>query len=299
MKQPVLVRVLDDAAVKGEEAPQKAITDFNKSGTAALTPAEQAIADSHGVSQSTLDDISARMDREGPEATLSQVLDGRSGVEVLGKLMQDGVISPQEGAKLGTETNLTRAGKERISGLMLGRFFTNAKQLDALPDAIRGKMERIAAPLARIEGSPAYSLSPTIRQGLDLIDDAEAHGIPNLSDMVNQGSMFADRQYSPEALAIAQQLRGRDPLALTNAVRQYAAHTKYAAEYHGPDMFGAHPEPLTPAQAFEESFGKKAIESEARAKAAKREAAAAAKAAANAVSAVKSIGDLGNLGTAK
>ena len=120
--------------------------------------------------------------------------------------------------------------------------------------------------------------------------------MPNLEDHVNQQALFDNRQYSPDALALAQQLRARDPLALTNAVRQYAARTRYASEYQGPDMFGATPEPMTPAQAFEESFGSKAIEAEAKAKAAKREAAAAAKAAAaHAVNPVRTLGDLSRI----
>lgn len=296
MKQPVLVRTLDDAQTVAPGAAQKAVTDFNKVGTAALTPSERAIADAHGVSLSTLDDISARMDREGPDATLNQTLDGKNGVEVLQNLMRDGVISPQEGAALATENKLTRAGRERVSGLMLGRFFTNARQMDALPDAIRNKMERLAAPLARVEGSPDYSLSPRIREALDLMEDADAHGATTIDDQANQGALFGDRRYSPDAVALANQLKTRDPLALTNAIRGYAERSKYAGEYQGPGMFGDIPAPKTPGEAFDEGFGSKAVEAEAAAKTAKRAAAAKAKeTASKAVAPIRSIGDLGKI----
>ncbi len=293
MKQPVLVRTLDDGELASHGAPQKAITDFNKTGTAAMTPSEQAVADSHGVSLKTLDDISARMDREGPDATLNQALEGNNGVEVLQNLIRDGVLTPQEAAKFASEDKLTRAGRERISGLMTGRFFADAKQMDAIPDAVRSKMERIAAPLARAEGSPAFSLAPKVREALSLMEDANAHGALNVDDFAKQLG-FGNRRYSPDAIALANQLKTRDPIALTNAVRGYAAAAKYAGEYQGPGIFGDQPPPLTPRQAFDAAFGQKAIDAEAAAKAAKR-AAAAKPELAPIAAAVRSIGDLGNL----
>ena len=192
MKEPVLVRRVEDGALETPEAAQKAITDFNKAGTAALTPAERAIADARRVSTATLEDISKRMDAIGPDATLAQALEGKSGGEVLARLMDDGVISPQEGAQLRRGGALTRSGQERVSGLMLGRFFSNAKQLDSLPDALRGKMERLAAPLARVEGNADYSLSPQIRRALDLTEDAAAHDM-TLDDFTRQPKLLRQR----------------------------------------------------------------------------------------------------------
>jgi len=253
MKQPVLVREL--APEVNEPATlQRAITDFNKVGTAALTPAERAIADSRGVSLRTLDDIAARMDKHGADATLAQTLEGRAGVEVLENLTRDGVISPQEQAELSTGAKLTKTGKDRISGLMLGRFFENAKQLDALPDSLRNKMERIAAPLARAEAIPGYELSGRVREALNLIEDSDAHGAETLDDFLAQRGLFSEHQYSADAIALARAIKNRNPVALTNAVRAYATRAKYAQEFQGEGMFKDIPQPLKPAAAFAESF---------------------------------------------
>jgi hypothetical protein len=254
MKQPVLVRELHPEILKDEAAARRAITDFNKKGTAALTPAEQAIADARGLSQSTLDDIAARMDRIGPDATLSQALDGRQGLEVLRNLEHDSVISPQEGAELATETKLTRHGKERISGLMLGRFFTDAKQMDALSDSLRNKLERMAAPLARAESAQGYTLKPVIKSALDLLEDADAHGAATLDDYLRQQGLFGSREYSPEAIGFAKALKSGNPVELTHAARRYAERAKYAEGYQGPGMFGDIPAPLAPREAFHDSF---------------------------------------------
>jgi hypothetical protein len=276
MKQPVLVRRVEDGALETPEAAQKAITDFNKAGTAALTPAERAIADARRVSTATLEDISKRMDAIGPDATLAQALEGKSGGEVLARLMDDGVISPQEGAQLRRGGALTRSGQERVSGLMLGRFFSNAKQLDSIPDALRGKMERLAAPLARVEGNADYSLSPQIRRALDLTEDAAAHDM-TLDDFTRQSNFFASHNYPPDVVVLAKNLQKRNPVALTQAVRNYAERAKYAEEFQGSGMFGEFPPPVSPGAAFRENFSEEAMAKEAADAAAKKAEAAAKK----------------------
>jgi hypothetical protein len=159
---------------------------------------------------------------------------------------------------------------------MLGRFFSNAKQMDLLPAAWRNKMERIAAPLARTEGTGGFDLSGHMKKALDLLEDASAHGAKNLDDVIGQGGMFENRSYSPEAAALAKNLLKRNPNDLTNAVRQYVDAADYAKKYTGPGMFGDYPAPKTPAEAFDASFGDDALAAEAQAKAAAKAAKAAA-----------------------
>ena len=159
MKQPVLVREVPDSEFSAARTKQTAITDFNKKGTAALTPEEQAISDSRRVSQSTLEHIAGRLDEKGADATLAQALEGKAGVEVLQHLVKDGVITDQEQAGLTKEDALTPAGKDRISKLMTARFFADPAQLDSLAPSLKNKVERIAAPLAQVEGRPEWNLS--------------------------------------------------------------------------------------------------------------------------------------------
>jgi hypothetical protein len=253
MKQPVLVRVIDDAELAGDRAKQDAVTNFNTTPTAALTPNERAVADSRRVSVSTLDDVSRRLEDKGPDATLAQVLAGRAGVEVLDHLVSDGVMSPQERAGLANQDGLTKAGKDRISALMLGRFFRDPAQLDQLPASLRNKMERIAGPLAKMESSD-YSLTEHLKSAIDLIEEAEAHGAKSLRDIVTQAGMFGDQMYSPESVTLAQKLLLLKPTELTKAVREYGSHAAYARDYQGPGLIDF-PAPTTPHEAFSEVFG--------------------------------------------
>lgn len=244
MKQPVLVRRLT-----GQVDPQKAITDFNKPATAALRASEQAIADSRRVSVGTLDDITGRLEVVGPDATLADILDGPSGPQVFDRLVKDGVLPPQERAAYVEGARLNEAGRKRVSQLMLGRFFKDPAQLDAVPLSVRGKLERIAAPLAKTESS-AFSLADTMSDAVELLESARAHGSATLSDYIRQGGLFIDQQYSPEAITMARHLQSTGPVELTKRVRQYASDASFAEG--GASMFGDTP---TPAKSFADAFG--------------------------------------------
>jgi hypothetical protein len=249
MKQPVLVREIADADLAAPRAKQTAVTDFNAKGTAALRPAEQAISDSRRVSLRTLEDIGARLDDKGPDATLADVLGTSGGADVLQHMIDDGAIGRDEAAAYVSKGQLTPAGKARISQALVGRFFRDPAQMDRMAPAVRNKLERIAAPLAKAEEQPEWSLTPHVQSAFDLIEEAAAHGSKNLDDVVGQGSLFGAQKYSPQAIELAKQLQGASPTALLQAVRAYAQDARFARE--GSGLFG---EPPTPAQAFEAAF---------------------------------------------
>jgi DdrB-like nuclease len=272
MKQPVLTRVLHDSELTGANAKQNAVTDFNKSGTAALTPNERAIADSRRVSTSTLDDVSRRLDKAGDGSTLAEVLEGKSGIEVLNNLVADGVVAPQERAAFTSENQLTKAGRDRISALMTGRYFGTASQMDQVPPSIRNKVERMAAPLAHVEGNADFNLSPKLQEAMSILEDANAHGAKNIDDYLQQKGLFAEQQFSRGGVALAKQLLTRDPTALQAAARAYASDAKFASENNGAaDLFGN--PPPTAAEAFEKYFGPEALADEAATKASVKAAA--------------------------
>lgn len=249
MKQPVLVRVVDGPQVADKAGAQRAITDFNKKGTAELRPSERAIADSRRVSVGTLDDIAGRLERSGSDASLADVLDGKSGSEVLQRLIDDGVISPQERPAYADGNILTKEGRARISQLMLGRFFESPRQLDSLPDLARRKLERIAAPLARLEGT-AFELSDTVRGAINLMEQARTAGAKGLDDYVRQAGLFGDQTYTPSQIQLAKRIENTPTQQLVDATRAYASDAEYASGSAG--LFGDTP---TPSDSFERAFG--------------------------------------------
>ena len=252
MDEPVLVRKIANSEFKDTTAKQNAITDFNKTGTAALTPAERAIADSRRVSTGTLDDVAARLDEKGPDATMGDVLEGKGGGEILQKLITDGVVSPQEQAAfVNSATNeLTKAGRERIGQLMIGRFFSDPAQMESAAPSVRARIERMAAPLAQVEAKGDWNLTPDVQTAVDLLDAARRQGIKSVTDFVAQDGLFGKDKYSPQAIAIAKALQSAKSAELTKAARQYAQDAAYADQ--GRSLLGDTP---TPKQSFDESFG--------------------------------------------
>lgn len=248
MKRPVLVREISDEDLAGVRGKQNAVTDLNKTPTAALRGAEQSIADSRRISQDTLDLIGAKLDAAGPESTLSEAMRGNHGPEILNKLIDDGVISPQERARYQSGGELTDAGRERISKLMVGRFFRDAAQIDRLPKPIVAKLERLAAPAAKSEIAADWNLTGKLQEAIDLIEDARARG-RNLDDFINQRGVIHSQSYSPEAIQLAKLLQKESGKTLVDSARKYAEDAQFAAK--GPGLFG---EPPKQADSFKELF---------------------------------------------
>jgi hypothetical protein len=248
MKQPVLVRVIDDGEFAKAPA-QGMLTDFNRVGTASLTPSEQAISDAKRVSPETLEGINSRVAALGPTATLAGAM-ADSGPEMIDKLISDGIISPQEKGALVGKAGLTDAGKQRISNLVVGRFFDDPSQLDQTPASIRVKLERLAAPVANAATVPGWDITPQIKEAVNALQEARAHGIENINDLVSQSGMFGNSKYSPEAISIASHMLKDNPLRLVKAARAYAEDAQNA----GGKQTGLMPT-VSQEQSFKDAFG--------------------------------------------
>lgn len=73
-KNPILTRELEQPVTNSTA--QKAITDFNKSASAKLSPQEQAVADGRRLSAETIQQISGNLADVGGDSTLAQALQG-------------------------------------------------------------------------------------------------------------------------------------------------------------------------------------------------------------------------------
>jgi len=246
MKKPVLVRVLDDSDTGNA---QRLVAEFNKTGTKALTPSERAISDAKRVSPETLEDINSRVAKLGPSATLAGAM-ADSGPEMIDKLIQDGIISPQEKGALVGKAGLTDAGKQRISNLMIGRFFDDPSQLDQTPASVRVKLERLSAPLANAATIQGWDITPAVKEAVNALQEARAHNIQNINDLVSQSGMFGNSKYSPECISIASHILKDNPLRLVKAARAYAEDAQNAGGKQA-GVFGA----VSQKQSFQEAFG--------------------------------------------
>lgn len=254
MKQPVLVRELTRDMDTGSL--QDAITDMNKTGTASLKQSEQTVSDARRVSMATREHIADRMDAAGPDATLNKVLSGPEGLGIYNRLIKDGIVTPVEQAGYVHQGNLTDAAKIRIGKVLLGQFVDEPAMLDRLAKPVRNKLERIAAPLVKADTMPGWEMTPRIKKALALLDDLkdDPTALKNLDPTIQdkQTVIGGERQYSPEAIALAKGINRAQMGEVIKAAREYADHAVEAGKT--PSMFG--PAPLTEMEAYDRTFGK-------------------------------------------
>jgi hypothetical protein len=249
MKQPVLLRVVPQKELDALPGGSKfAIRKTNVTGTADLSSSERAAADAGQLSPELVEHIASAIEDAGPDATLNDALTGKPGTAIVNKLISEGFFSEQERPALmdGKTGALTQMAKDRIGKAMVGQYFRDSDQIARTPASIRNKLERIAAPLAKVQGNPEWDLTPAVREAIDLNEYATAHGIKNLGDVTAQQGMFGDEpeQWHSDAVRLAELLRDAKPNDLVAAARRYVNDRE-------PTMFGQ----ATPEEAFAQHFG--------------------------------------------
>jgi len=248
-RQPIFLRQLSaDSLLRNPKLQQDVIRATNVSAVGELTAAERARADAGQLSPESAEYLGGLLEQSGEDATIAQVLDKVAGVEVVERLVKDGVFSVQEKRKLIDSKNkvVTAAAKERISQLLVGRFFRDSDQFQRTPPSIRNKLERIAAPLLKIDNQPGWDLIPEFREAVDLLEAARSRGIKNLGDLVAQQSMFPGAEpegYTPRVVKLAEALQSLNPNKLVKKIREYVSDRT-------PTMFRE----AGPAEAFRDSF---------------------------------------------
>ena len=248
MKKPALFRVAEPGALDDLPGGSKwAIRKTNVTGTADLSASERAAADAGQMSPGMIGHIAGAIEDAGLDATLNDALTGKSGTVIVNRLIAEGFFSEQErpGLMDGKTGVLTQRAKDRISKALLGQFFRDSDQIARTPPSIKNKLERVAAPLAKVAGNPEWDITPDVREAIDLIEYAGAHGIRNLGDVVSQTGMFGEApKWSDGAVKLAEMLRDGKPNEVVSAFRKYVNSKE-------PSMFGE----STPAEAFADAFG--------------------------------------------
>jgi hypothetical protein len=250
MDKPVLVREIDEA----ELDPQRAITDLNKTPTAQLSTGERATADARSMTPETAKYIGSILESAGPDASLTDALNGKHGPTLLNRLIREGLFTEEErpelfDSKTGT---VTKSAKERVAKMLLGNLFEDSDQFQRAEPSLRNKLERIAPLLKQIESNPEWNLLPAVKEAVRLIDFERdyvaAHGFKATSSMAQQQEdMFGNKppEVSAQARHIADVIRTNSPLAVAQAFRSYvedSTSTNLLAQ-------------VTPGEGFARAFG--------------------------------------------
>lgn len=244
MAQPILVRELDEAGLD----PQRAVSDFNKTPTAALTAAERATADARTLPEEASKYIGSILDTAPPNSTLNDVLVGKYGMEVVHRLVRAGVFTMQEKPQLITSGGVpTPQAKERISKMFLGELFRDSDQYRRTEPSLRNKLERIVVPVAQAAGKAGWDIRAPLREAIDLVEYARVHGMRNLDDALKQTDFTGQAPVvSPRGIILAEFIRSNGPHAVTEGFRQYAKDSG------APGLFGG----VNSTESFTDAFGK-------------------------------------------
>lgn len=248
MKEPILVREIPRQEWdRVGTTMQRAITDFNKTGTAALSGAERAGADARALTPATVEHIAQAMNASGAD-TLAHALDGKQGTDIVNRLIDEGVFTEAERpALIDPKTKaVTAAAKDRIGKALTGRLFRDTDQIARTPAELRNKLERIVAPLVQTEGKAGWDLIPDVRQAVDLLEEARTHGIKKLEDVLGQQVMFGGQKYTPRILQLAKAIAEETPTGLAKLFHDYAVGSRGS-------MFAQH----TAEELFSEIFSKR------------------------------------------
>lgn len=247
--QPSLERELDEGEIIDRHGAQKAITDLNIDPTKKLTQTEQAMADARHLPEEALQLLTDRIDMGGEKGTLYTALEGANGADLVGKLIEMGVFTPQERPGLFNEQgNANEQTKKRIERILLGAIIADPDRFNNVKPSTRNKLARIVGPVMRTAAKPDWDIIPILQGALDLLEEASAHRM-KVPDFARQGGLMGgDTNYDARMIAMAKLIAENGPIVVARAFRDYAQGMSLEG-----GLFGG----VTPESAFDTSFDAK------------------------------------------
>jgi hypothetical protein len=200
------------------------IADLNVPSTGALTSAERGVAGAKRMSAETRAAIAESLDKL-EDGTLREAL-SRDGVDILNRLVVDGVVPENTSKKYGGTNTLTgkwelnSEGKSLIEQISVAGFTDSVEELEALTASMKAILARIAPSVFQLEEIEGWGLRDEIRSALELISRARAMESDNLEDVANQKSLLGDdRTYTDREIALARRLNGQPSRAVVEQLK--------------------------------------------------------------------------------
>lgn len=252
IKNPILVRELTDPADIGG-GPRR-WSQINQLSDEATTKAKSATEEGAARSAKLMgatDALSHLTQTLPPESTVSEYLGTNDGRVFVRRLVEDGVISREDVARLSDgQGTLTEDGRTAVRRMLTGAAVTDPAVLSDAPAGVVNKLEHAVPAIITTRGTK-FDISRLTTEALRMLAEARANKM-TVGDLLAQAGMFGDAKY-PEVVAhMASALDQMKPTEVKAAYRQYAVLAREAIAGDG-NMFGAS-EFDTPRKAFDKAF---------------------------------------------
>lgn len=246
MKNPVIVRVMDDAGAPGELS-----RDLNTSLTTGKTSATNAASRANKLTGGTIARFS---DMLGDDESVRDVLgDPERGSELVRMFLRDGAWTEQDVPGFVNEGTglLNDAGKTVIEETMLGKVVPDPSVLGRMPGSVRQRLLAAMPEMLAVKGlGEKYDLMPIVFRAVDAIPEYRASG-ETLDDFFFGQMTMAPRPGAGDGATavMVNALETMGPRVFRTAVRTYREMVDAGAT-----MFSR--EPTSQAKALAESFGR-------------------------------------------
>jgi hypothetical protein len=236
MQNPVLVRVLDDAAVNDEDVAtlQRLNRKSDETETKAKRGTDEAAASSSQLqrSEKILEHLAETFDADG---TVAEYLDTSAGREFLMMLVNANIIQKERLGQLvrgeGTTMRLTAEGKLFVQRMLLATALNgDGALLDAMPSALLNKVERAAPSLLITQAIEGWNVTSRVQAAVRLLVAVSESG-KSLTDYVtaqhSQQNLDGEIDYIPaDVLRWATFLHTAKPTAVGQQFRVYATRAQ-------------------------------------------------------------------------
>src|SRR5690606_7136577 len=173
------------------------------------------------------------------DETVRGYLGTENGRKFLEELVEDGVFTRQEISRYrDPRTGVpTDEGKRLVENMLRVAATGDPDVVARAPASVLRKLDHAVPAIVKAKSVEGFNIDVALREALDLLAEARAHGM-TLEALVDQQGLFGARDDNPFAVALARFLDAKGQREVSRAFREFAQSAREAAEGVGENLFG-------------------------------------------------------------
>jgi len=231
MRDPMLVRELvdPDGTLNTPETIAALNNLSDRPATKVKSRGDEAATRAANLTQApdALEHFGATFD---PDASLADYLRGAQGREFFGKLIEGGVIAPEESRGFLTQSGeLDDIGRGRLQDMLRASVLGDPRLAERGGQAVK-KLDGAIPSLALIKlAGPEWDVAPAISAAVDALQRVKAAGFRSIDELVEQGDLLGG-ELPADVVGMARFLEATPARELQGRFRTYATAAREAAD---------------------------------------------------------------------